>query len=345
MADTFYSLLGISEAATAAEIKTACRGLIREVHPDRIANAPAYWQRQAEEKCKEINEAYAVLSSDEKRRLYDAQLASCRDPQPTASGTAAAPSDPPPPSSTQQHQAAASTPPQDKNRTRPMQTQGSGPATFAREASIGAAVILLAIVAFAVFGAKVTTSQQSFGNTSASQELKEPPTNSWRYTKSTDEMTGEVSQTACLFSENKLYGDERRQPGELCSYKGGIYPAVFKVGGSIDPADTVLESMANPEIPGWQEIMERARCNIRIRVDDKAGFEVCGKQDSPSGEEVNLYNSPYANGLPKSDRRIPIMTVLKTAKIIKIELKDSHLGQSTAQIFTFKSDRPLDPKW
>jgi curved DNA-binding protein CbpA len=79
MADeTYYSLLEISETATAAEIRTAYRRLIGEVHPDRLANAPVYWQRQAEEKSKEINEAYTVLSNREKRDLYDSQLASYR---------------------------------------------------------------------------------------------------------------------------------------------------------------------------------------------------------------------------------------------------------------------------
>ena len=79
MADgTYYSLLEISEAVSAAEIKTAYLRLIREVHPDRLANAPAYWQRQAEQKTKEINEAYSILSNREKRRLYDEQLAARR---------------------------------------------------------------------------------------------------------------------------------------------------------------------------------------------------------------------------------------------------------------------------
>jgi hypothetical protein len=79
MADeTYYSLLEIPETASAAEIKTAHRRLISEVHPDRLANAPAYWQRQAEEKAKEVNEAYTVLSNREKRHLYDSQLASYR---------------------------------------------------------------------------------------------------------------------------------------------------------------------------------------------------------------------------------------------------------------------------
>jgi curved DNA-binding protein CbpA len=37
--ETYYSLLGISETATSAEIKAAFLRLIREVHPDRLANA------------------------------------------------------------------------------------------------------------------------------------------------------------------------------------------------------------------------------------------------------------------------------------------------------------------
>ena len=84
--ETYYSLLEISETASAAEIKTAYLRLIREVHPDRLANAPAYWQRQADEKSKEINEAYAVLSNREKRHLYDVQLGSYRGSRATASG-------------------------------------------------------------------------------------------------------------------------------------------------------------------------------------------------------------------------------------------------------------------
>lgn len=110
MADeTYYSLLEISETAAAAEIKTAYHRLIRDVHPDRLANAPAYWQRQAEEKSKEINEAYTVLSNSEKRRLYDGQLASYRGSLETASGAPTSQSStPPPPNSTQQREQTAS---------------------------------------------------------------------------------------------------------------------------------------------------------------------------------------------------------------------------------------------
>jgi curved DNA-binding protein CbpA len=112
MADeTYYSLLDVSETASAAEIKTAYLRLIREVHPDRLANAPAYWQRQAEERTQEINEGYSILSDREKRCLYDAQLAAYRGPLRTPSGQI--PSQrptTPAASSAQQHSQASSRP-------------------------------------------------------------------------------------------------------------------------------------------------------------------------------------------------------------------------------------------
>jgi len=107
--DTYYSLLEISEASSSAEIKAAYLRLIREVHPDRLANAPAYWQRQAEEKAKEINEAYAALSNRENRQLYDAQLAAYRGSRSTNSGqTTSQPPTPPSPRATQQRSQASS---------------------------------------------------------------------------------------------------------------------------------------------------------------------------------------------------------------------------------------------
>jgi curved DNA-binding protein CbpA len=118
MADeTYYSLLEVSETASTAEIKAAYLRLIREVHPDRLANAPAYWQRQAEEKSKETNEAFAVLSNSAKRRSYDAQLGAYRRSQSTTSGQTTSQTSAQPPASTsstktphsssQQYQAAS----------------------------------------------------------------------------------------------------------------------------------------------------------------------------------------------------------------------------------------------
>jgi hypothetical protein len=96
--ETYYSILGISETASAAEIKAAYFRMIREVHPDMLANAPSYWQRQAEEKAKEINEAYSVLSNGDKRRSYDAQLASYRGSGTPVNRKSTSQSSAPPPS-------------------------------------------------------------------------------------------------------------------------------------------------------------------------------------------------------------------------------------------------------
>jgi len=62
----YYAILGISRAASEAEIKKAFRQLARKHHPDVARDKKA-----SEEKFKEINEAYEVLSDPEKRRQYD----------------------------------------------------------------------------------------------------------------------------------------------------------------------------------------------------------------------------------------------------------------------------------
>ncbi|HIE08383.1 MAG TPA: molecular chaperone DnaJ [Armatimonadetes bacterium] len=64
----YYSILGVPKDASQEEIKKAYRRLVREWHPDR---QPPERKKEAEEKFKEITEAYRVLSDPEKRRLYD----------------------------------------------------------------------------------------------------------------------------------------------------------------------------------------------------------------------------------------------------------------------------------
>lgn len=94
--ETHYSLLEVPETASALEIRAAYRRLMLDVHPDRLANAPVYWQRLAEEKAKQINAAFAVLSDTERRRLYDAKLRSDRATQNNVRATASTqPSSPP----------------------------------------------------------------------------------------------------------------------------------------------------------------------------------------------------------------------------------------------------------
>lgn len=66
MAKDYYSSLGISRDASEADIKKAYRKLAQKYHPDKNPG-----DKQAEEKFKEISEAYAVLSDPKKRKEYD----------------------------------------------------------------------------------------------------------------------------------------------------------------------------------------------------------------------------------------------------------------------------------
>ena len=61
----YYEILSVNRGAGPEELKSAFRKLAREYHPD-VNKAP-----DAEERFKEINEAYGVLSDSEKRSIYD----------------------------------------------------------------------------------------------------------------------------------------------------------------------------------------------------------------------------------------------------------------------------------
>src|SRR6478609_8154128 len=70
----YYGILGVKREASADEIKTAYRKLARKFHPDVSK------EKDAEEKFKEVSEAYETLKDTEKRAAYD-QLGTYREGQ------------------------------------------------------------------------------------------------------------------------------------------------------------------------------------------------------------------------------------------------------------------------
>ena len=63
---SYYELLGVERKATAKDIRTAFRKLARKYHPDLNPG-----DKSAEEKFKQLQEAYDVLSDTKKRQMYD----------------------------------------------------------------------------------------------------------------------------------------------------------------------------------------------------------------------------------------------------------------------------------
>lgn len=66
MAKSYYAILGISSSAKVDEIKAAYRRLTKEFHPDNYSGGSDIFQQ--------IQEAYSVLSNNQKRRQYDQNL-------------------------------------------------------------------------------------------------------------------------------------------------------------------------------------------------------------------------------------------------------------------------------
>src|ERR1700727_3911598 len=62
----FYTVLGVSRSASADEIKKAYRKLAMQYHPDKNPNNKA-----AEEKFREVSEAYEILENPKNRQAYD----------------------------------------------------------------------------------------------------------------------------------------------------------------------------------------------------------------------------------------------------------------------------------
>ena len=73
---TLYEILEVSENASIEVIEKAYKVLAKKYHPDLQQTASD--KKEAEEKMKKINDAYSILSNEQKRKSYDIELANKR---------------------------------------------------------------------------------------------------------------------------------------------------------------------------------------------------------------------------------------------------------------------------
>lgn len=71
MVKKYYQILGVSETATQDDIKKVYHKLSLKWHPDRQSGKSLKEKETANKKMQEINQAYEVLSNEEKRKKYD----------------------------------------------------------------------------------------------------------------------------------------------------------------------------------------------------------------------------------------------------------------------------------
>ena len=95
---TYYDILGVSRTASTEDIKRAYRKLAQDFHPDKLTGIPPAVAKLAEEKFKDVQEAYEILTKH--RAEYDNQLRAVAppppQPQPQARTTAPASAPSPP---------------------------------------------------------------------------------------------------------------------------------------------------------------------------------------------------------------------------------------------------------
>ena len=81
-AQTYYEVLEVPESASPEEIRSAYRNLAQEYHPDKLHHLPEHLRKlrkDAEEKFKEVDEAWKVLGNAAQRKQYDGALKEQRE--------------------------------------------------------------------------------------------------------------------------------------------------------------------------------------------------------------------------------------------------------------------------
>jgi hypothetical protein len=176
------------------------------------------------------------------------------------------------------------------------------------------AIGILLIIGF--IGEMLETAKQANGNAPETTRAPEAaPKESWNYGQTTDQMTGKVTQWACLDSEDQLqfgFPYEGGTTGTICLRKGRQLDAYFK----IDKGQIVCG------VEG---------CEASLKVDGAEPITLSGSESSDGDPKFVFFDS-YSH----------VLAIAKKAKQIKVEALYYQEGRQT---LTFEPSQPLDPKW
>ena len=146
----------------------------------------------------------------------------------------------------------------------------------------------------------------------------------WHYFHLTDKMTGDVTEFACLDSEDKLqfaFPYDGGSTGTICftkwaEGKDNEYKAYFDIDKG--------------------QILCSQSCSVFMKLDDGKPLFVSATPDSNGSSKSISLNSSYFFG-PKSNR-----ASLREAKVLMLQVEYYQEGR---QVLTFEPDKPLDPSW
>ena len=187
-----------------------------------------------------------------------------------------------------------------------------------KPAEYGLVVVVAILLGLGIY--RASHPESAVSSKPASSETKALPKQSWSYSQHTDEMTGQVSKTACLSSQNKL---EFSPP-----YDGGSTGTLcFSKGATTMPDDISFQIDKG-------QILCSQGCHVYLKVDNVLLYPETAIPPSDGSSNLIFFQS-----VGFKDK---MLAKVRGAKVVMLQVEYFREG---SQVLTFEPDKPLDPSW